>query len=213
MHASASRDPVFYLWFDTEFTSLVLEDARLLQVALVVTDAHLNRLAPPGEDLVLCVRLEPEVPVSAWTEQNLGGLLAKCRSEAAIPVENVDERLEEQVTSLIGPVSRQEKLRPYLAGNSVHADWWLARRWLPRFSALLHYRHLDISSLKLQWLQFYGGKEFDKADTALVSRYAPVGVTLKDLDRHDAYYDVVASMAELAYYRERLGLRDREENV
>ncbi len=90
---------------------------------------------------------------------------------------------------------------PVLAGNSIHADWFLVRKYLPKFLACLHYRHLDVSSLKLQWLQWFEGEEFDKTNVELVKQhFAEAGVAL-DTQPHDAYYDVIASIAELSFYR------------
>jgi oligoribonuclease (3'-5' exoribonuclease) len=88
-----------------------------------------------------------------------------------------------------------------MAGNSLHADWWLARRFLPRFSGRLHYRHLDVTALKLQWLHLYPGTEFEKENREIIKRYFPEAALSESGSRHDAYYDVNASIAELAFYR------------
>ena len=81
-----------YVWFDAEFTSLDLEQARLLQVALILTDTDLNRLHPAEEDLNLYIRMEEGEEVSPWVQENLPGLLANCRSDQAVPVEEADRR-------------------------------------------------------------------------------------------------------------------------
>ena len=82
-----------YVWFDAEFTSLDLEQARLLQVAAIVTDTHLNRLAPSDADLNLCIRLEAGESVSPWVAENLSGLVEKCRSDVAVSIGEADRRL------------------------------------------------------------------------------------------------------------------------
>ena len=53
----------YLVWFDTEYTSLDLEQARLAQVAMVVTDFEGRRIAPAEQDLVTPVRLPAEAPV------------------------------------------------------------------------------------------------------------------------------------------------------
>ena len=193
-----------YLGFDTEYTGLDLEKAELLQVALVITDANLVRLAPPEEDLSLFVKLRKTVKVSPWIEENMPELLASCRSKAAVSVQEADRRLHDLVTRYVTVPGGEDKRKPILAGNSIHSDWFLARNFLPQFSSLLHYRHLDVTALKLQWQDWFRGEEFDKDNPATIREFFPTAVIPEDGKRHDAYYDVQASIAELAYYRKRL---------
>ena len=193
-----------YLWFDSEFTGLDLEHASLLQVALLATDTALNRLAPSTRDVNLYIRLEPDVPVSAWVEKNLAGLLGHCRSGQAVTVEEADQRLSALVDEAVGPVANDIKLRPVLAGNTVHMDMSLARKFLPRFASRLHYRLLDVSTLKVLWNDWSRGPVFDKSQPELVRQYIPANVGLPAAVEHDAYYDIHASLAELNYYRNQL---------
>lgn len=193
-----------YLWFDTEYTGLDLEKASLLQVALIITDVHLKRLAPASDDLNLYIRLPPRKKVSPWIEENMPDLLQKCRGAEAVPVEEADRRLADLVDRAVTVPGGEDKRRPILAGNSIHADWFLARKFLPRFLALTHYRHLDVTALKLQWQDWFRGAEFKKEDVGLLRQYFPESALPDDGRRHDAYYDVHASIAELAFYREHL---------
>ena len=200
---SRSKASAAYVWFDTEFTSLELDEARLLQVSVMLTDKDLKRLTPPEEDINLYVRLGTDEPLSAWVEKHLAGLVKKCRSNAAVPIEGMDARLTEWIDRWCGTPMKTIQKRPMMAGNSIHNDWILARKFLPTFTDRLHYRLLDVSALKIQWLDLTGGKEFDKEDQALVKQYFPEA-DLRRLRQHDAYYDIVASAAELAYYRAHL---------
>lgn len=194
----------FRLWFDTEYTGLELDSARLLQVALMITDASGRRLEPPANDVRLDIRLPDGAPVSDWLKQNLPDLLARCRSAGAVETGEADRCLAEHVLRVLGPLPARSDRRPVLAGNSLHADWRLAERWLPRFAACLNYRHLDVTALKLIWRERSGGEEFRKEDPAELARYFPEADVASFAGRHDAYYDVQASLAELNYYRERL---------
>jgi oligoribonuclease (3'-5' exoribonuclease) len=91
-----------------------------------------------------------------------------------------------------------------LAGNSVHADFLLARKFLPEFVARLNYRLLDVSSQKMEWKNYFQGEKFrKKGNPTLIKKYYP-GKTKVEGDKHDAYYDVQASIAELAFYRAHL---------
>ena len=192
-----------YVWFDTEFTSLDLDEAQLLQVSVMLTDKDLKRLTPPEEDCNLYVRVADDVPLSPWVQKNLPDLVKKCRSHSAVPVDEIDEKLTAFIDRWCDTPNKTIKKRPLMAGNSVHNDWILARRFFPKFVSRLHYRLLDVSCLKVQWLDLTGGEEFDKQDTALVKKYFPEA-DLRRLRQHDAYYDIVASAAELAYYRAHL---------
>lgn len=189
-----------YIWFDTEYSSLDLESARLLQVAAVATDPDLERLFPPDEDIRLYIRLPDTERVSPWLEENAPELLAICRSELAVELAEADARLADLVSRINVPAG-EDKRRPILAGNSIHADWRLAMKYLPRFVSLLHYRHLDVTALKIQWQDWRQGPEFDKDDIELVRAHLPGPKHVLDGKRHDAYYDVLSSIAELNYYR------------
>ena len=54
----------FYVWFDTEYTSLDLETAWLLQVAALITDTSLQRVLPPEYDVRLNIRLPNDITLS-----------------------------------------------------------------------------------------------------------------------------------------------------
>ncbi len=192
-----------YVWFDTEFTSLDLDEANLLQVSVMLTDKDLKRLTPPEEDVNFYVRAAKNVPISAWVQKNLPDLVKKCRSRDAIPVAEIDEKLTAFIDRWCGTPTKTIKKRPLMAGNSVHNDWILARKFFPTFVSRLHYRLLDVSTLKVQWLDLTEGADFDKNDAKNVKKYFPEA-DLRRLRQHDAYYDIVASAAELAYYREHL---------
>lgn len=193
-----------YLWFDTEFTTLELEHARLLQVAVMATDHNLRRVTTPDEDLCIFIRLELEADVSPWVLQNLPALVASCRSEGAVSEADADNLLCGFLDK-INQTRQPGSDRPVLAGNSIHGDWFLARKFFPNFSSRVHYRHLDVTSVKLEWLHHFGGPEFDKENAGLIRQYFPEPGVGLDATVHDAHYDVIASAAELAFYRS--GLR------
>ena len=140
-----------YVWFDAEFTSLELDQARLLQVAVIVTDTDLNRLHPVEDDLNLCIRLEEGEQVSEWVAENLPGLVGQCRSEGAVSLDEADRRIAALLDRYCGTPCASMGDRPVLAGNSVHNDWFLMRKFLPLFGSRLHYRLLDVSTIKIQW--------------------------------------------------------------
>ena len=199
MNKNEPKKTSAYVWFDAEFTSLELETARLLQVAVIVTDSELNRLHSEGNDLNLCIRLEEGESVSAWVEENLSGLVAQCRSTHAVSLEEADRKIAALLDRCCEACESISD-RPVLAGNSVHNDWFLMRRFLPEFAARLHYRLLDVSTVKTLWQDWRGMAPFDKGDVALLNQYFPGG-GISETNAHDALFDIKASIAELAFYQ------------
>ncbi|MCG6537748.1 MAG: hypothetical protein L7F78_24295, partial [Syntrophales bacterium LBB04] len=180
------RGDNYYVWFDTEYSDLELETALLLQVAVLVTDTALKRVLPPEQDIRLTIRLPDDKPLSPWVEQNLPDLVKACRSSEAVDFAAADDRLAAYVDSVAGLPAEKENQRPVLAGNSVHADWWLIRRFLPCFLKRLHYRHLDVTAFKLEWQRLHPDKEFDKENPEIIRQYFPEAFLADSENRHDA---------------------------
>lgn len=188
-----------YLWFDTEFTSLDLDRASLMQVALVATDHKLRRVAPPEQDFSCVVKIGDEQHLDLWVEEHLATLVARCRSEEAVPLPDVDARLDSYLENVLGESPTDVKMRPILAGNSLHGDWYLARKYLPSLIAHAHYRILDVSSWKVVWKNEIGEFLFDKENDECTRKYFP-GEFNSSAEVHDAHFDVLASIAELNFY-------------
>lgn len=195
-----------YVWFDAEFTSLELDQAHLLQVAVILTDTNLQRIAPPEADLNLCICLDEGEGVSPWVAENLLALVKKCRSEEAVSIEEADRQIAALLDQYCGTFGNEMANRPVLAGNSVHNDWFLVRKYLPIFGSRLHYRLLDVSTIKIQWQDWVEQQPFDKEHADLLNQYFPeAGISAANA--HDALFDIKASIAELAFYRSKLGLK------
>ncbi len=202
-----------YCWFDTEYTTLELERARLLEVALIVTDETLVPIRANPKDVPESVlkrdgfsaflTLPDESEISDHVKANYQPLLARCRSIGRSP-EEVDDWLSRYMDSFAETGSEDVRDRPVLAGNSIYADYFLGRKYLPRFLSHLGYRLLDVTSLKLEWLFHYRGERFEKLGGPESIRKLYRGQDPIEGDKHDAYYDVQASIAELAFYRSRL---------
>jgi oligoribonuclease len=205
-----------YCWFDTEYTTLELERAKLLEVAVIVTDDELRPVpsgAPglPKDNVRLdgfCAWLAPppDEEISDHVKTNYQPLLERCRLKGE-SAEAIDRYLASYLDAF--PECRREDLRnrPVLAGNSIYADYFLARKYLPAFLSRLNYRLFDVTTLKLEWLFHYREKKFEK-----LSRPETISEYYRGRDpvagnKHDAYYDVQASIAELAFYRSRLTKR------
>jgi oligoribonuclease (3'-5' exoribonuclease) len=201
-----------YCWFDTEYTTLELERAKLLQVALVVSDDELRPIAPRPVDVpeellrhdgfTAFLEPPPEEEISRHVLENYQPLLDKC-AKYGRRADEIDAYLSLYLDAFPETRSEDIRTRPTLAGNSVYADYYLARKFLPRFLSHLNYRLFDVTTFKLEWLFHHRGEKFQKLGHAdNIGKYYR-GKDAVAGDKHDAYYDVQASMAELAYYRSR----------
>ena len=160
-------------------SGLVPDRDRILEVALVVTDAELNTIA----EAPVWVLHQPDEVLEAMDSWNKGthgrsGLIDKVRaskfSEAEVE-SRVLEFLGQHVAAGAAP----------LAGNTVHQDRRFMARYMPAFEAYLHYRIVDVSTLK-----------------ELARRWRPdvlAGVVKES--KHEALADVHESIEELRYYR------------
>ncbi len=175
-----ARDKTPLVWIDMEMSGLVPERDRILEVAMVVTDADLN---PIAESPVLVVHQEDAVldVMDAWNRATHGrsGLVDKVRASTLTEAE-AERRLIEFLKPLV-----PERTSP-LCGNTVHQDRRFMARYMPDFDAYLHYRIIDVSTLK-----------------ELAKRWRPdvlAGVAKEG--KHEALADIHESIAELRHYRE-----------
>jgi oligoribonuclease len=174
-----AQDKAPLVWVDMEMSGLVPDRDRILEVAIVVTDGELNTIA---EAPVWVVHQSDEVleAMDAWNKGTHGrsGLIDKVRaskfSEAEVEA-LVLEFLKAHVAAGVAP----------LAGNTVHQDRRFMARYMPAFESYLHYRIVDVSTLK-----------------ELARRWRPdvlAGVVKES--KHEALADVYESIEELRYYR------------
>ncbi len=210
---TGARPRYLYCWFDTEYTTLELERAKLLDVALVVTDDELRPVRGTSKDVPpellrqdgfsSCVKAPSMEEISDHVKQNYQPLLARCEREGR-SADEIDRYLASYMDSF--PECRAESIieRPVLAGNSIYADYFLARKYLPSFLSRLNYRLFDVTTFKLEWHFHYREKKFQKLGTPETIEKYYQGRDPVVGDKHDAYYDVQASIAELAFYRSHL---------
>jgi oligoribonuclease len=174
---AADKTPL--VWIDMEMSGLVPERDRILEVAMVVTDAELNTIA---EAPVYVLHQPDEVldAMDSWNKSTHGksGLVDKVRA-SRLNEADVESRIIDFLKPVVG-----ERIAP-LAGNTVHQDRRFMARYMPAFDAYLHYRIVDVSTLK-----------------ELARRWRPdvlAGVTKEG--KHEALADVYESIEELRYYR------------
>ena len=167
------------IWIDLEMTGLKPEADRILEVALVVTDASLEVVA---EAPVWVVR-QPRVTLDAMDSWNQGthGRSGLIERALASPL---DEGAVEAAALAFLRVHVPPKTSP-MCGNSICQDRRFLARWMPALEDHFHYRNLDVSTLK-----------------ELARRWAPdVAKAFTKESKHTALADVYEAIDELRHYR------------
>ena len=165
------------VWVDCEMTGLEIDKDRLLEVAVILTDSELNEVDTLGP---LHIQTSQEVldNMNEWCKKNhkKSGLTDACLN-SSLSMEDVDQEL-------FGLLKKHGIKRAGLAGNSVSYDRIFLAKWCPKFSSLLHYRNLDVSSFK-----------------EIVRRWYPDQQAFRKKLVHRALEDIRESVAEMKFYQ------------
>lgn len=167
------------IWIDMEMSGLDPESCRILEIASVVTGSDLEVLAE-GPDLVVHQPDEVLDAMDEWCTIHHGksGLTAAVRA-STISLEEAEGRTLEFLSEHTRP-----GVSP-LCGNSVWQDRRFIARYMPALERFMHYRIVDVSSIK-----------------ELVRRWYPKLVPPTKRESHRALDDIRESIAELKFYRE-----------
>ena len=170
------------VWIDLEMTGLDVERHRIVEIAVLVTDAPLEVLAD-GLDLV--VHQPPEVLADmddfVRKMHTKSGLLPEIE-RSSLTLESAGKQAIEYIKQFV-----PEPGTAPMCGNSIGVDRRFLDRYLPELDRYLHYRSIDVSSLKelcRRWYPAVYKKRPGKAEA------------------HRALDDIRESVAELRYYRE-----------
>lgn len=169
------------VWVDLEMTGLDVHRHVIVEIAALVTDAELNVLGE-GVDLVVHATDEElaemdEFVANMHTEN---GLAAQISTSTVTMAE-----AEQAVIRLINEHCDPAHPAP-LAGNSIATDRAFLREQMPQLDATLHYRMIDVSSIKELARRWYPKVYYNQP---------PKGMA------HRALADIVESIRELDYYR------------
>lgn len=167
-----------FVWVDMEMTGLIPEVDRVIEIATIVTDSHLNVLA---EGPVIAIK-QPDAALEAMDEWNTrthsaSGLVERVRSSA------VSEQLASDMTLDFLREWVPEGMSP-MCGNSICQDRRFMARHMPALEKYFHYRNLDVSTLKI-----------------LAQRWRPDLPDLPKQGAHQALADIRESIEELRHYR------------
>lgn len=170
------------VWIDMEMTGLDPEKERIIEVATILTDGNLTEIAV-GPDLVIHQDDAVLAAMDDWNRKHhkQSGLTERVKASAI-----TDAMAEEQTLAFVN-AHVGAKDRPVLAGNSIHQDRRFIRRYMPKLDARLHYRMVDVSTIK-----------------ELARRWFPQLIAKQPAkkDSHRALDDIRESIAELRFYRE-----------
>jgi len=172
--------PEYLVWIDCEMTGLNPETECLVEIAAVITDFDLNVL-DEGIDLVIKPR--------EGTVEAMGDYVRKMHTDSGLINEfesGIDlADAEAQVLEYIKKYIPNPKTAP-LAGNTIGTDRLFITKFMPNLDAHLHYRSIDVSTIK----------ELSKRWFPKVYFQAP-----KKDGGHRALADILESIDELKYYR------------
>ena len=172
------------VWMDMEMTGLDAEKERIIEVATIITDGNLTEVAA-GFELVIKQADEILEAMDAWNKKHHGGSGLIERVKAS---EITDAAAEEAILAFIN-AHAGPKDRPVLSGNSIHQDRRFIRRYMPALEKRLHYRMVDVSTIKELARRWY---------PQIVSKQPTKNETHRALD------DIRESIDELRYYKQHL---------
>lgn len=178
-NSERSQDRI--VWIDCEMTGLDLQDDALIEVAALVTDSELNILGT-GVDVVI---RPPDAAVEQMVDvvrvmHTTSGLLDELPAGITLP------EAEQAVLDYIREWVPDARKAP-LAGNSVGTDRGFLARDMPGLENHLHYRIIDVSSIKELARRWYPRVYFASPSKS---------------GGHRALADIRESIEELKYYRE-----------
>lgn len=194
-HAVHSDNQIFtpegsrLIWIDCEMTGLDIGHDELCEVSVVPTDFNMKVL-DRGIDLVIKPSPEAIDHMDDFVREmhTSSGLIAEM--ETGLPLESAQEQVIEYVRQFL-PAEGQGKA--HLAGNTIGSDKKFLDRFMPGLMELLHYRTIDVSTLK-----------------ELSRRWYPYVYSNRPVKHggHRALADIIESIDELRYYREMMFVPD-----
>ncbi|MPZ88182.1 MAG: oligoribonuclease [Nitriliruptorales bacterium] len=172
-------DPL--VWLDLEMTGLDPDRDVILEIAVIITDGALDEVEE-GPDLVIA---QPETALAGMGPTVAAMHSASSLDEAVRQSTVTLEQAEQDALAFVLRHVPEPRTAP-LAGNSIHADRAFLRRFMPALEGHLHYRNVDVSTIKELARRWY--------PDAMKAAPAKSG-------DHRALADIRESIDELRHYR------------
>jgi len=178
------------VWVDLEMTGLDPRTDVILEIAVIVTDGRLETVIE-GPELVVAATAEQLAAMDPFViDMHATSGLDELVKAATLTITEAEDQVMEWLLAHVP----EPQVAP-LAGNSVHADRAFMSAYMPAFEAHVHYRNVDVSTIK-----------------ELAKRWYPnyPGATKNNDSEHRALSDIRSSIDELRQYREALFLPEPE---
>lgn len=172
--------PEYIVWVDCEMTGLDIAVDEICEIAVVVTD---EELVPVHDGLQLVIM--PSDKAMA----NMGEFVTNMHTESGLLAEIPSGLSMQEAQGKVLEYVKQWVADPHtapLAGNSIGTDRMFLNRQMPEFDSFLHYRNIDVSSIKELTRRWYPRVYFQLP---------------KKTGNHRALADIKESIKELRYYR------------
>ena len=179
---SLPKSDLNMVWLDCEMTGLNPDHDRIIEIAVVVTNADLSvRIEGP----VFAIHQSEELlnGMDAWNKGTHGksGLIERVKASTM-----TEQQAEAELIAFL--IKYVPKGKTPLCGNSIGQDRRFMERYMTRLNNFFHYRNIDVSTLK-----------------ELAKRWKPAAYSsFKKAQRHTALADVHESIDELQHYRQEL---------
>ena len=171
------------VWIDLEMTGLDPKKCTILEIGAVVTDSDLKVLVE-GPSIAIHHSKKVLNGMEAWSKHHhkKSGLTEECQKS------KISLRRAENLVLAFVKNHCKEKTAP-LCGNTIWQDRRFLVKYMPKLEAYLHYRTIDVSSIK-----------------ELVQRWYPVDFKMprQKLQTHRVHEDIRESIEELRYYRKKV---------
>ncbi|KAJ3311698.1 Oligoribonuclease, mitochondrial [Boothiomyces sp. JEL0838] len=167
------------VWIDLEMTGLDLKKDRIIELACIITDGELSQIIK-GPEIIINQPESLMNSMNEWcTEHHGKSGLTRAVLESKITTKEAEDELLDFIKTHI-----PDWQKGVLAGNSIHVDRQFLCQEMPRVIEHLHYRIIDVSTVK-----------------ELSKRWYPNLPPLKKGLAHRALEDIMESIKELEYYR------------
>lgn len=176
------KDQNNLVWLDMEMTGLSPIDNVIIEVAVVITDGNLNILAESPSYAVS----QPESELAKMDKWNVNAHTKSGLVERVKESKFTLEMVEKELLKLIKKYAN--KGQAPLCGNTIHQDRKFMARYMPNLEGFLHYRNLDVSTVKELAKRWYP------------SAYA----NFKKHNKHEALADIHESINELKHYQKEI---------